>query len=60
MSAVRLVAPAPVLPYRSLDRYNAFNHNASLRVKWSEAIGWLRRRPGGSAWILDTDARRKT
>lgn len=50
--AVRTEAAA----YRPVDGALIFPHNARLAQQWQDAVAWLRARPGGSRWKLDTYA----
>jgi hypothetical protein len=38
----------------------AYPASRSLQARWLKAVKFLRRRPTGSIWIMDTPTRRKT
>lgn len=38
----------------------AYPASRSLQARWLKAVKFLRRRPTGSIWIMDTPTQRKT
>lgn len=50
--AAKPVAPAPVTLTRAA---NVYPDSPEMQRKWLAAIHWMRSRPQGSVWLLDTN-----
>lgn len=59
---VRLVGPQALPALRPIDAVTAagmYPSSTDLAGKWLAAIGWLRRDPARSKWLLDHQTERK-